>query len=74
MMAKVLPENPDLETEAQTYHTWNIENWTKLRRKEHGPVFECGGAPWWVFLILPGPSPLCDRSQSESLPSNPENL
>ncbi|EER41128.1 ubiquitin carboxyl-terminal hydrolase [Histoplasma capsulatum var. duboisii H88] len=72
MMAKVLPENPDLETEAQTYHTWNIENWTKLRRKEHGPVFECGGAPWWVFLILPGPSPLCNRSQSESLPSNPE--
>ncbi|KAG5305267.1 ubiquitin carboxyl-terminal hydrolase [Histoplasma capsulatum G186AR] len=51
MMAKVLPENPDLETEAQTYHTWNIENWTKLRRKEHGPVFECGGAPWRVLFF-----------------------
>lgn len=49
MMAKVLPENPDLETEAQTYNTWNIENWTKMRRKEHGPVFDCGGAPWCVF-------------------------
>ncbi|KLJ12169.1 ubiquitin thiolesterase [Blastomyces silverae] len=51
MMAKVLPENPDLETEAQTYHTWNIENWTKMRRKEHGPAFECGGAPWRVLFF-----------------------
>ncbi|EEH42738.2 ubiquitin-specific protease UBP15 [Paracoccidioides brasiliensis Pb18] len=51
MMAKVLPENPDLETEAQTYNTWNIENWTKLRRKEHGPIFECGGAPWRVLFF-----------------------
>ncbi|PGH35753.1 ubiquitin carboxyl-terminal hydrolase 7 [[Emmonsia] crescens] len=51
MMAKVLPENPDLETEAQTYNTWNIENWTKMRRKEHGPVFDCGGAPWRVLFF-----------------------
>ncbi|KAK2794704.1 hypothetical protein FQN52_007474 [Onygenales sp. PD_12] len=51
MMAKVLPANPDLETEAETYHTWHIEHWTKLQKKEHGPIFECGGAPWRVLFF-----------------------
>lgn len=54
MMERVLPKNPDLETEEETYHTWHIENWRKLDRKLHGPVFKCGGYPWWV--IFPGRS------------------
>lgn len=52
MMAKLFPENPDLEVEAQTHHTWHIQNWVKLSRREHGPVFECGGYPWCVYPSL----------------------
>ncbi|EEP79053.1 conserved hypothetical protein [Uncinocarpus reesii 1704] len=51
MMARVLPELPDLEIVAQGHHTWNIENWTKLSRKERGPIFECGGSPWRVLFF-----------------------
>lgn len=47
MMAKLLPEDSEYETEDRAYHTWHIQDWRKLRRKEHGPVFECGGAPWY---------------------------
>lgn len=50
MMARVLPKDPDLETEAETYNTWHIKDWRRLKKKEHGPVFECGGAPWCVLL------------------------
>jgi hypothetical protein len=48
MMARVLPKDSDLETEAETYNTWHIQDWRKLRRREHGPAFECGGFPWFV--------------------------
>lgn len=51
-MARILPKDPDLETEAETYHTWHITDWRKLRRKEHGPIFECAGYPWFVKLFL----------------------
>lgn len=50
MMERVLPKNPDLETEEETHHSWHIENWRKLDRKLHGPVFKCGGYPWWVII------------------------
>jgi ubiquitin carboxyl-terminal hydrolase 7 len=50
MMERVLPKTPDLETEEETYHSWHIENWRKLDRKLHGPVFKCGGSPWWVMF------------------------
>lgn len=49
-MARVLPKDPELETEAEAHHTWHIKEWRKLKKKEHGPVFECGGAPWCVHL------------------------
>ncbi|KAL1970798.1 hypothetical protein VTN77DRAFT_2632 [Rasamsonia byssochlamydoides] len=51
MMARVLPKDPDLETEAETYHTWHITDWRKLRRKEHGPIFECAGFPWRILFF-----------------------
>ncbi|KAM5441568.1 ubiquitin-specific protease ubp15 [Microsporum ferrugineum] len=51
MMAKALPVDPDLEVEAETYHTWHIKNWTKLPRREHGPKFECAGAPWRILFF-----------------------
>lgn len=46
MMARVLPKNPDLETEGETYNTWHIQDWRKQERKIHGPAFKCGGSPW----------------------------
>jgi ubiquitin carboxyl-terminal hydrolase 7 len=48
MMAKYLSPEPDLETLAEAHHTWHITNCSKLQRREHGPIFECGGFPWWV--------------------------
>lgn len=51
-MARVLPKDPELETEAEGYHTWHITDWRKLKRKEHGPVFEVGGSPWSVFVLV----------------------
>lgn len=51
MMARVLPKDPELETEAETYNTWHIKDWRKLKKKEHGPIFECGGAPWCVHQL-----------------------
>lgn len=49
MKSVVLPrliEDPEILAEA--VHTWHIERWTELSRKEHGPVFEAGGNPWCV--------------------------
>lgn len=51
MKSVVLPrlvEDPEILADA--VHTWHIENWTELPRKEHGPVFEAGGNPWCVQL------------------------
>lgn len=48
MMARILPKDPDLETADEAYHTWHIQDWRKLKKKEHGPVFQCGGFPWLV--------------------------
>lgn len=27
-------------------HTWTVEAWRSLSKKEHGPIFEAGGYPW----------------------------
>ncbi|KAL4939277.1 hypothetical protein BDV06DRAFT_199293 [Aspergillus oleicola] len=51
MMARVLPKDPDLEIADETWHTWNIQEWRKLRKKEHGPTFQCGGFPWRVLFF-----------------------
>lgn len=29
-------------------HTWTVENWRTLSKKEHGPIFQAGGFPWCV--------------------------
>lgn len=42
---------PDLETEHEAISTWRIENWRSMKRKEHGPVFECGGIPWRILFF-----------------------
>lgn len=30
-------------------NTWTVENWRSLQKKEHGPVFEAGGYPWYAL-------------------------
>lgn len=54
IMAKYLPAEPDLETIEETSHTWHIQNWSKLEKREEGPIFQCGGFPWCVLLCLSG--------------------
>ncbi|KAF2235914.1 ubiquitin carboxyl-terminal hydrolase 21 [Viridothelium virens] len=51
MLAKFMPELPDQETESEAYHTWHIQNWRQLTRREHGPVFECGKHPWRILFF-----------------------
>lgn len=48
MKARVLQKLPDLEINSEAVHTWNIENYRSLSKKERGPTFECGGHPWYV--------------------------
>lgn len=55
----VFPPLDDLEVEDETYNTWHIEKWRQLTRREHGPVFECGGAPWRVLFFPWGNSVDC---------------
>lgn len=50
-MSKHMPELPDQETAAQTFSTWKIEDWRTLTRREHGPLFECGGHPWRILMF-----------------------
>ncbi|POR35949.1 Ubiquitin carboxyl-terminal hydrolase 21 [Tolypocladium paradoxum] len=35
-------------------HTWTVENWRGLGKREHGPVFEAGGYPWRILLFPHG--------------------
>ncbi|KAJ5573764.1 Ubiquitinyl hydrolase 1 [Penicillium hispanicum] len=51
MMARVLPKPSDLETEEETFHTWQIKEWRKLERKLHGPTFKCGESPWRILFF-----------------------
>lgn len=51
MKKKFLPDLPDLEIAAEAVHTWNIKGWSKLGKKEHGPIFEAGGSPWRVLFF-----------------------
>lgn len=49
MRELVLPpllEEPEII--ADGVHTWHIEGWRNLEKKEHGPVFNVGGYPWFV--------------------------
>lgn len=48
MKSRVLPLLPDLEVESEAVHTWELENWRNLPRRARGPIFECGGHPWYV--------------------------
>lgn len=32
--------------------TWTVEGWRSLSKKEHGPIFEAGGFPWFVIMMF----------------------
>ncbi|ORY71585.1 uncharacterized protein BCR38DRAFT_331168 [Pseudomassariella vexata] len=52
MKEVVLPtliEEPKILEDA--VHTWTVENWRSLNKKEHGPVFHAGGFPWRILLF-----------------------
>lgn len=38
-------------------HTWTVENWRSLGKKEHGPVFQAHGFPWCVPRDTATPQP-----------------
>ncbi|KAF2841356.1 cysteine proteinase [Patellaria atrata CBS 101060] len=54
MVKKYMPELPDLETDSDAHDTWYIENWRSMGKKEHGPVFQCGGHPWRILFFPTG--------------------
>ncbi|KAI9898253.1 hypothetical protein N3K66_006613 [Trichothecium roseum] len=35
-------------------HTWTVENWRRLDKREHGPVFQARGSPWRILLFPHG--------------------
>ncbi len=34
-------------------HTWSVEGWRALYKKEHGPIFQAGGYPWYATATIP---------------------
>ncbi|KAF1981728.1 cysteine proteinase [Aulographum hederae CBS 113979] len=51
MRKRFMPDLPDLEIETDAVHTWEIEHWRKLAKREHGPVFKSGEHPWKVLFF-----------------------
>lgn len=43
------------ETLEDVVYTWKVESWRSLNKKEHGPIIEAGGFPWYG-LNNPAPS------------------
>ena len=62
MRARIQIPIPDLEIATEVEHTWTVENWRSLSKKERGPKFECGGHPWSV-----PPTILCHRDAFDGL-------
>lgn len=55
MKTRYLLKLSDLDVESEAIHTWNIENYRSLSKKERGPNFDCGGHPWYVTRGRVGP-------------------
>lgn len=49
-----MPELPELETESEAYHTWDIESWRTMPKRNHGPGFSAGGHPFRVLFFPAG--------------------
>lgn len=70
-----LPEEPPILEDA--VHTWSIDAWNSLSKKEHGPTFNAGGHPWCVSFRGPPaylPCTICPASGAHPLFSSPSCL
>lgn len=56
MKARIQLPVPDLEIEHEAVFTWNIENYRGMSHRERSPKFDCGGHPWYGFLVISGRS------------------
>ena len=54
MRDRFMPALPEYETEAETWHTWDIQNWRQLPKRTHGPTFHCAGHPWRILFFPAG--------------------
>lgn len=45
LVLQPLIEDPKILSD--TVFTWKIENWRQQNKKEHGPIFQAGGSPWY---------------------------
>jgi ubiquitin carboxyl-terminal hydrolase 7 len=54
MKKRYMLDLPDLEVESEAVHTWEIEGWRTMMRREHGPVFKAGEHPWRVLFFPQG--------------------
>ena len=54
MRARYMPQNPDLEVEAEATNTWTIDDWKTLPKRTHGPSFQAGGYPWRILFFPAG--------------------
>ncbi|KAL7816955.1 putative ubiquitin hydrolase [Trichoderma aethiopicum] len=55
MREVVLPPLLDEPKILEDYqHTWTVENWRSLGKREHGPIFHAGGYPWRILLFPHG--------------------
>ena len=48
------PLNEEPRVLEDVVNTWTIEQWRRLSKKEHGPVFQAGGFPWYVLSATSG--------------------
>lgn len=48
---------PDLEIEHEVKYTWDIQDWSKLDRRNHSPAFTCGDIPWKILFFPTGNQP-----------------
>jgi hypothetical protein len=50
LVLPLLPEQPPIIEDK--VHTWAIENWRDHPRRDHGPIFEAGGHPWYATFKI----------------------
>ncbi|KAI8076584.1 uncharacterized protein B0P05DRAFT_435692, partial [Gilbertella persicaria] len=52
----ILPVHKELEQVDFQVHHWQIDDWTSLDHRAHGPIFEAAGLQWRVLLFPKGNS------------------
>lgn len=54
----LLPLLEEPPTQEDVVYTWTVDSWRMLPKKEHGPIIQAGGYPWYASHsprpVLPG--------------------